>query len=109
MAIKRNKKDYGWHAKCQPVFLRIIDPKTKKNKILGWFPSKAAAKRKVYSFLDKNNCQYFDSSNHGEAWEMKMARDVKNSKFPFGTKYYDRVYHNAHQLASFLDEYGLVQ
>jgi len=107
MAIKRNKKDYGWNENCQPVFLRIMDQKTGRNKILGWFASKAEAKRKVYSFVDEYNHQIFDPSNYGRAWSMISAKDVENSKYPFG-KQYDVLYHIAYEDMLFSDQYSLV-
>ena len=104
MAIKRNTKDYGWSESCYLVFLRIMDQKTGRNKILGWFPSKAEAKRKVYSFLDENNRQIFDSSNYGRAWSMKNAKDVENPLWPFG-KQFDPIYYNSRKDLEFLDQY----
>ena len=104
MAIKRNTKDYGWSESCNPVFLRIMDQKTGRNKILGWFPSKAEAKRKVYSFLDENDRQIFDSSNYGRAWSMKNAKDVENPLWPFG-KQFDPIYYNSRKDQEFLDQY----
>ena len=81
MPIKRNRKDYGWNEKCQPAFLRIQDPNTGRNKIIGWFASKAEAKRKAYGFIDENRRQQFDPSNYGRAWSIIPARQVKNSKY----------------------------
>jgi len=104
MAIKRNRKDYGFNEKSTPVFVRITDQKTGRNKILGWFPSIANAKRKIYSFLDENNRQIFDSSNYGRAWSMKNAKDVENPLWPFG-KQFDPNYYNYCKDNEFYDQH----
>lgn len=108
MAIKRNKKDYGYNEKSHPVFLRIMDPKTGRNKILGWFPSKAAAKKKVFNILDANNQQHFTPSNYGRAWSMRPAREVEDSKYPFGYQY-DVQYHVAYEDMKFYDRFAKIQ
>ena len=107
MAIKRNKKDYGFNEMCIPVFLRVKDPKTSKWKVLGWFTSIKAGKQKAWSFLDKDRKQYYDQVNYGTEWEIKPARDVKNPKWPFG-KVVDKYYLNAVDDQLFLDQHSRI-
>ena len=107
MAIKRNKKDYGFNEACIPVFLRVKDPKTSKWKVLGWFTSIKAGRQKAWSFLDRNRKQYYDQSNYGTDWQIKMARDVENSKWPFGP-INDPTYLNAMDDIRFFDQYSKI-
>tara|TARA_R110002051_G_scaffold19009_2_gene53835 strand:- start:616 stop:939 length:324 start_codon:yes stop_codon:yes gene_type:complete len=107
MAIKRNRKDYGCNETAVPVFLKIKDPKTRKWKVLGWFSSMKSGKKKAWSFLDKDRKAYYDQTNYGTEWEIKLARDVKNPKWPFG-KIVDIPYLNAVDDQLFLDQHSRI-
>jgi|TARA_Y100000034_G_C6828101_1_gene373549 hypothetical protein len=107
MKLKRNRKDYGNNEMAIPHFLRVRCPKDNRWRILGWFPSIAATKRKAWSYtfkLKDGTCwQRYDQSNYGEEWEMKPAREVEDPKWPFGYTCFDPAYQPHYRHQSFLD------